>query len=123
VRAGQVPRRVDQHDVRERLREIPDETACRGIVIGGDVARRHAVDDAHGALLGLELGFEDERMPAVAAARAPNLTCGASCQQSCVSSPSSAAKQAPESKRGSGSQSIDPCRLTRAAVCVSPMSA
>jgi hypothetical protein len=33
------------------------------------------------------------------------------------------AKQAPESNRGKHSQSIDPSRETRAAVCVSPISA
>src|SRR6478735_969115 len=39
------------------------------------------------------------------------------------SSPSSAAKQAPLSKRGTQSQSMQPSSPTRAAVCVSPMSA
>jgi hypothetical protein len=39
------------------------------------------------------------------------------------SSPSSAAKHAPESKRGRQSQSIEPSRLTSAAVWVSAMTA
>ena len=39
------------------------------------------------------------------------------------SSPSSAAKQAPESKRGRQSQSIEPSRPTSAAVCRSPIIA
>jgi hypothetical protein len=37
--------------------------------------------------------------------------------------PSSAAKHAPESKRGQQSQSIDPVRATSAAVSQSPISA
>ena len=45
------------------------------------------------------------------------------CQRPCGSSPSSAAKHAPESKRGTHSQSIEPSLPTSAAVCVSPMSA
>jgi hypothetical protein len=48
---------------------------------------------------------------------------GASLQRPCRSSPSSAAKQAAESKRGRHSQSIDPSRPTSAAVRVSPISA
>ncbi len=48
---------------------------------------------------------------------------GAICHAPCVRSPSSAAKHAPESKRGRHSQSIDPSLETRAAVCVSPMRA
>jgi hypothetical protein len=39
------------------------------------------------------------------------------------SSPTSAAKHAPESNRGKHSQSMQPSRLTSAAVRVSPMSA
>ena len=44
-------------------------------------------------------------------------------QRPCCSSPSSAAKHAPESKRGTHSQSIEPSSATSAAVWVSPMSA
>jgi hypothetical protein len=40
-----------------------------------------------------------------------------------MSLPSSAAKQAGESKRGRQSQSIEPFAPTSAAVCVSPISA
>src|SRR5437667_119928 len=45
---------------------------------------------------------------------------GATCHRPCLSSPSSAAKQAPESKRGRQSQSIEPSRPPGAAVWVSP---
>ena len=48
---------------------------------------------------------------------------GAIRHRPCSGVPSSAAKQAPESKRGKQSQSMDPSRLTRAAVWQSPMSA
>ena len=48
---------------------------------------------------------------------------GARLQWPCRSSPSSAAKQAGESKRGTHSQSTEPSRLIRAADRMSPMSA
>ena len=48
---------------------------------------------------------------------------GARLQWPCRSSPSSAAKQAGESKRGTHSQSTEPSRLISAADCMSPMSA
>ena len=48
---------------------------------------------------------------------------GAMLQWPCRSSPSSAAKQAGESKRGTHSQSTEPSRLIRAADRMSPMSA
>ena len=48
---------------------------------------------------------------------------GASSQRPLPSSPRSAAKHAPESKRGTHSQSIDPSSATRPAVWVSPMRA
>ena len=47
---------------------------------------------------------------------------GAICQRPWLSSPSRAAKHAPESNRGRQSQSIDPLRPTSAAVRMSPMS-
>ena len=47
----------------------------------------------------------------------------ASNQRPCSEWPSSAAKHAPESKRGQQSQSIEPARDTSAAVSQSPMSA
>jgi hypothetical protein len=43
-------------------------------------------------------------------------------QRPCSSDPSKAAKIAPESNRGTQSQSIDPSRPTNAAVSVSPMT-
>lgn len=48
---------------------------------------------------------------------------GAICQRPLSAVPSSAAKQAPESKRGTHSQSIDPSRATSAAVRQSPIIA
>jgi hypothetical protein len=48
---------------------------------------------------------------------------GLSFQRPLLRSPSSDAKQAPASKRGRHSQSMDPSRATRAAVWVSPMRA
>jgi len=48
---------------------------------------------------------------------------GASCQRPWSAVPRSEANTAPESNRGTHSQSIDPSRPTRAAVWVSPMSA
>ena len=48
---------------------------------------------------------------------------GSTTQRPFSSSPRSAAKHAPESKRGKQSQSIEPSRLTRAAVWRSPMRA
>src|ERR1700733_1008697 len=48
---------------------------------------------------------------------------GAICQRPCSRPPSSAAKQAAESKRGKHNQSIDPSRPTSAAVWQSPISA
>jgi hypothetical protein len=48
---------------------------------------------------------------------------GAIDQRPCFSSPSSRAKQAPESKRGKLHQSIEASRPMSAAVCRSPISA
>ncbi len=48
---------------------------------------------------------------------------GATSQRPLSGVPSSAAKQAPESKRGKQSQSIEPPRSTSAADCRSPISA
>jgi len=48
---------------------------------------------------------------------------GAICQRPLLSLPSSAAKHAPESKRGQHSQSIDPARDTSADVMQSPITA
>ena len=51
------------------------------------------------------------------------LSAGAMSQRPGSDVPSSAAKHAPESKRGQQSQSIDPVRATSAAVSQSPISA
>ena len=77
-----------------------------------------------GALGGVQLGLEHERAVAVAPAGRPptRRRCDAASVR-CRSSPRSAAKHAPESKRGTHSQSIEPSSATRAAVWVSPMSA
>ncbi len=91
---------------------------------GASLPRRHEVDDAHGALVGLERrsrGPACRRGSGADGSRAS--PAGASSQRPCSSSPSSAAKQAGESNRGRQSQSIDPSRPTSAAVCGSPMSA
>ena len=44
--------------------------------IGLRLARRHEVDEPHGAVVGLELGLEDERVAAVLAARRAELAGG-----------------------------------------------
>ena len=92
--------------------------------VGRVSARRHEVDHAHRALVGLVA-----RTPASACrdgsaghvARTASRARGASGR--CPAAPSSAAKHAPESNRGKQHQSIDPSRLTSAAVCRSPISA
>ena len=55
------------------------------------------------------------RLPSQASMR------GATIQRPCSGVPSSAAKQAPESKRGKQAQSIEPSRPTSAAVWRSPI--
>ena len=92
--------------------------------VGRLAARRHEVEDARDrAVLRLPARLEDERVVEVAArARRRGATARAS-QRPLSGPPSSAAKQAPESKRGKQSQSIEPSRSTSAAVCRSPRSA
>ncbi len=74
-------------------------------------ARRHEVDRAHAPLVRLVDRLQDQRVVPVAARRARTAPAGARSQRPCSGSPSSAAKQAPESKRGKQHQSIDPARL------------
>jgi hypothetical protein len=66
----------------------------------------------------LELGFEDQGAGTVASLDAEQRILWP-----LSASPSSAAKQAAESKRGQHNQSIEPSRPTKAAVLQSPMSA
>ena len=75
------------------------------------------------AVVGLELGLEDQRVVAVAPRDLRGRSAGAISQRPCSGVPSRAAKQAPESKRGKQSQSIEPSRPTSAAVSQSPMRA
>ena len=80
------------------------------------VAQRHEVDQRDGALGGFEARFQDQRVAAIAAGDACAVRrCGAISQRPCSGVPSSAAKQASESKRGQHSQSIEPSRPTSAA--------
>ena len=85
---------------------------------------RHAVDQANGPSGRLERRLEDKGVISISPrARAPRADpAGAMRQNPFPSSPRIRAKQAPESKRGRHSQSIEPSRPTRAAVWVSPMS-
>ena len=76
-----------------------------------------------GAVLGVEVGLQHQRVLAVAPLDALHAPAGAICQRPLRASPSSAAKHAGESNRGRHSQSIEPSRPTSAAVCVSPMTA
>ena len=78
-----------------------------------------------GAVVGLERGLEDQRVGRGSGARCARIVTGGRDRASgrARGSPSSAAKQAPESNRGQQSQSIDPSRDTSAAVSQSPMSA
>ena len=67
------------------------------------------------ARLGLEVGLEHERVARGSGASTRRTSpSGASSQRPCSRSPSRAAKQAPESKRGKQSQSIEPSRPTSA---------
>ena len=90
--------------------------------VGLRLARRHEVDEPDGAVVGLELGLEDERVAPVRRRVERNSPAGWIVQWPFSASPSSAAKSAPESKRGRHSQSTEPSRLTSAADCRSPMS-
>ena len=86
-------------------------------------ARRHEVEHAHRALVGLPDRLEHERVVQIPALVVVPPSTGAISQRPFSGVPSSAAKQAPESKRGKQSQSIEPPRSTSAAVCRSPISA
>ena len=87
---------------------------------------RHRVGDPHGPRAGGELGLQHHASPAGIAAR-PSCTstfsAGASFQRPFSGEPSRAAKHAPESNRGTHSQSIEPSRPTSAAVRQSPIIA
>ena len=63
-------------------------------------ARRHEVDQPDGAVLARELGLEDQRVVAVPAPGRRDLAAGLSHHRPFSSLPRSAAKHAPESKRG-----------------------
>ena len=77
----------------------------------------------HGAGVGLVDRLQDERVLDVAPGAPGRSRPGRAASGRCSGVPSSAAKQAVESNRGRHSQSIDPARLTRAAVSVSPSTA
>ena len=89
----------------------------------GVAARRHEVDRADPALDGLEYRAEDQRVVPIAALLPRDLGRWRSDQRPFSGPPRSAAKQAPESKRGKQHQSIEPLRSMSAAVCRSPRSA
>ena len=76
--------------------------------VGLRLARRHEVDDADPARVGLPLALEDQRVVAVAAIGRRPRALGASSQRPCSLPPSSAPKHELESKRGNGSQSTEP---------------
>ena len=86
-------------------------------------AHRHEIDQRRRAVVGLEMRFENERVWAGSARVILAVCRGAISQRPCSGVPSSAAKQASESKRGQHSQSIEPSRATSAALLQSPISA
>ena len=101
---------------REALDEPQHQVARRAVV--------HEVGDPQQAVVGLEVGLQDQRARPGTARRVPRISpIGAIFQRPFSSSPSRAAKQRAESKRGRQSQSIEPSRPTSAAVCVSPIRA
>ena len=67
--------------------------------------------------------FQHQGVTPVAAPRLSDLPLGARSQRPFSGAPSRAEKQAPESKRGTQSQSMLPSLPTSAALCVSPMTA
>ena len=88
------------------------------------VGQRHEVDQHRLGTLGLEAGLEDRGAGEVAsrdAAGASSDCRGAISHRPFSGVPSSAAKQAGESKRGRQSQSIEPSRPTKAAVTRLPI--
>ena len=100
--------------------DAPPFAADKPDNIGVAAARRHEINDGDYAIGGLETGLENQRVLAVGS-RPAGIRVGHVNDPAAV--PSSAAKQAPESKRGQHSQSIEPDRETSAAVSQSPISA
>ena len=84
----------------------------------------HEVDQRDAAVLRLEDRLQDQRAgPVLRGGRATGGSAGAIRQRPLSGVPTSAAKQAALSKRGQHSQSIEPSRLTSAALWQSPISA
>jgi hypothetical protein len=90
---------------------------------GNVPAQRHEIGDSRRAARGLEARLENQRIAAIGSRRARRGVGRANEPAAVLRLPSSAAKQAPESKRGQHSQSIEPSRVTKAAVSQSPMMA
>ena len=102
----------------------PERPSTEPDDVDGLAADRHAVGDPHDAVVGVERGLEHERVVDGTAARPSAIPpAGAISHRPLLRSPSSAAKTAPESNRGTHSQSIEPSLPTSAAVCVSPIRA
>jgi len=91
--------------------------------VRGPSAGRHAVGDDDHAGVGFEGGLQHLGLGQVAAVTLRLSPAGAIFQRPLQGSPSRAAKQAPESKLGQHSQSMEPSRPTRAAVSQSPIKA
>jgi hypothetical protein len=78
------------------------------------IRERHAVDDPHGALIGLEFGFQYQGAVAVFEPNVAHLYGRPVSQRPCPGPPSNAAKHAPRIKSGKQSQSMEPSRPTSA---------
>ena len=86
--------------------------------VGIFTARRHEIDQADGAALGFDFGFQNQRVVTVSAPGFLGFFLGEK-PPARFPLPSSEAKHAGESNRGRQSQSTHPSRLTKAPVCVS----
>jgi hypothetical protein len=84
---------------------------------------RHEINQASATGGGHEARLKDWSLAPIPARGLPIRSLRAILQRPLFVSPSRATKQAPESKRGAQNQSIDPWRLARAAVRVSPIRA
>ncbi len=94
----------------------PNNVAC-------PIPRRHEVDQHGRAGIRFENGLQNQCIGAITAGDARFFSFGRIDQRPFSGVPSSAAKQADESKRGKQSQSMDPSRETRAAASQSPINA
>ena len=86
-------------------------------------ADRHEVDESYGSLIGIEFGFQHHGVAAVSAARRADWAGRSDQPPTVFFGAKQSSEDSPESNRGTHSQSIDPLRLTNAAVSVSPITA